>query len=49
LLQPKTRQPKTIKKEPEKLQVSIETSVDLIKETKTKKSNKKSQPKEFEV
>jgi hypothetical protein len=49
LTQPKTRQPKTIKKEPEKLQVSIETSVDLIKETKTKKSNKKSQPKEFDV
>jgi hypothetical protein len=49
LTQPKTRQPKTIKKEPEKLQVSIETSIDLIKETKTKKSNKKSQPKEFDI
>ena len=41
--------PKTRKNEPEKLQVSIETSVDLTKETKTKKPTKKSQPKEFDV
>jgi hypothetical protein len=41
--------PKSRKNEPEKLQVSIETSVDLTKETKTKKPTKKSQPKEFDV
>lgn len=41
--------PKTRKTEPEKLQVSIESSIDLTKETKTKKPTKKSQPKEFDV
>jgi hypothetical protein len=41
--QTKTRQPKATKIEPKKLQVLIETSVDLTKETKTKKT------KEFNV